>query len=267
MNCSLAKETKIYKIYIHKNKTNGKIYVGQTGVKWLSSRWRKGEAYYKNPEFYSDILKYGWDNFEHIILEKCGSKEEAHNREIYYIDFYKSNNSEFGYNLTTGGQKNTKLNDVVKERQSQSKLGEKNPMKKHTFTNQHRKRLSNSLKGKKKSREWIDKIMKNNNHKTMLGKKHTDEAKKKMSLSQMGNKKGCKMTYVLYLNDNHIEIYNSRKEIYNKINMTKDYISRNRLKRSFPTNNGNVLIMSKEEYELYCNGKCNEMFSCKKGEK
>ena len=93
--------------------------------------------------------------------------------------------------------------------------------------------------------------MKNNNHKTMLGKKHTLETKEKMSKSQIGNKKGKKKTFVLYINTNNVEIFETRTEVYEKINFSKDYISRNRNKRSFPTKEGEIIIMSQEEYEVY----------------
>ena len=263
MKCLVAKkQAKKYKIYIHKNKINGKVYVGQTS-KTLNDRSRSGEGYKHNCTFYSAIKEYGWENFEHKILEECTSIEEAYSKEKHYIELYKSNKEEFGYNMTNGGNKGTILSESAKERQSKSKTGEKNPMKNHIFSEEHRKNLSNALKGKKKSKEWISKIMKNNNHKTMLGKKHSKETREKMSLSQIGNKKGQRETYILYLKDNTIEKYSSRKEIYQKINMTNDYISRNRNKRSFPTEKGEVIIMTKEEYKAYRNGKCTEMFPCK----
>lgn len=262
MNFSPVKTIK-YKIYIHKNKINGKIYIGQT-CKTLNDRSKKGEGYKHNKVFYLAIKEYGWENFEHQILEECDSIEEAYIKEKYYIKLFKSNQEEFGYNMTTGGSKGTKLNETSKKRISQSKIGDKNPMKNHIFSEEHREKLSKTLKGRKKSKEWVEKIMKNNNHKTMLGKKHSKETKAKMSLKQLGNTKGQKETYVLYLEECVVEKHSSRKEIYQKINMTKSYISRNRKKRSFPTERGEIIIMSKEEYETYRNGKCTEFFPCVK---
>ena len=58
-------ENKNYKIYIHKNKINNKIYVGQTKQS-LSRRFRhNGEGYKHCICFYNAIQKYGWDNFTH----------------------------------------------------------------------------------------------------------------------------------------------------------------------------------------------------------
>lgn len=57
-------------IYIHKNKENGKVYIGQT-KRDPERRWSKEGKYYRNcKRFYSAILKYGWDGFEHEILKK-----------------------------------------------------------------------------------------------------------------------------------------------------------------------------------------------------
>lgn len=91
-----------YTIYIHKNKINGKIYVGQTCQK-VEYRWNKGKGYDTCPLFYKAIQKYGWDNFEHIILLENLTKEQADIKEQEYIKYYKSNQKEFGYNIQSGG--------------------------------------------------------------------------------------------------------------------------------------------------------------------
>ena len=91
-----------YKIYIHKNKINGKIYVGQTKQS-LKRRWNNGNGYTQCPYFYNAIKKYGWDNFEHILLDEHLTKEEANTKEQDYIKYYKSSSPEFGYNISNGG--------------------------------------------------------------------------------------------------------------------------------------------------------------------
>lgn len=69
----------MYTVYIHKNKVNDKIYVGITG-RTVEERWGyNGNGYYRNKHFYDSILKYGWDNFEHIIIKEGLSQEEAGN--------------------------------------------------------------------------------------------------------------------------------------------------------------------------------------------
>lgn len=109
-----------YKIYCHLNKINGKRYIGQTKTS-VQKRWgHNGYEYtHKSPNslFAKAINKYGWDNFEHQILFENLTKEEANQKEIELIAFYKSNNKNYGYNLTAGGNSNT-LNDEQKEQRS-----------------------------------------------------------------------------------------------------------------------------------------------------
>lgn len=100
-------------IYVHINKSNGKAYVGQT-VQTLQKRWGNGSEYQTCPFFYHAIQKYGWDGFEHKVLE-CGLEyNELDEREAYWIQYYDSLNN--GYNLTSGGKGNQILTEEHKEK-------------------------------------------------------------------------------------------------------------------------------------------------------
>ena len=68
---------KLYTIYCHKNKINNMCYIGQTCRKYVKTRWNLGKGYWCSTKFYNAIKKYGWDNFEHIILYTNLTKEEA----------------------------------------------------------------------------------------------------------------------------------------------------------------------------------------------
>lgn len=94
---------KTYVIYKHTNKTNGKIYIGQT-CQVPEKRWDYGCGYKKhNLYFYNAIKKYGWsEGFDHEILETDLSLEQANEREQYWIKYYNSL-APNGYNLTRGG--------------------------------------------------------------------------------------------------------------------------------------------------------------------
>jgi len=82
--------SKNYLIYLHKNKINGKCYVGQTSVDPLE-RWRTdGYGYHNQQYFYRAIKKYGWDNFEHIILETDLTIENVNERERYWGEYYNA---------------------------------------------------------------------------------------------------------------------------------------------------------------------------------
>ena len=96
-------DEKIYYIYAHVNKNNGKIYLGQTKQS-LSRRFRKDGIGYKNcSSFYNAIQEEGWDNFKHIILLEDLSLEEANLIEQYLIKKFDLQNPDKGYNLAKGG--------------------------------------------------------------------------------------------------------------------------------------------------------------------
>ena len=57
-----------YTVYMHISPSN-KRYIGITSTK-IEERWRNGKGYKHNKHFTNAINKYGWDNFEHIIIAK-----------------------------------------------------------------------------------------------------------------------------------------------------------------------------------------------------
>lgn len=93
-----------YKIYCHIF-PNGKRYVGQTKQE-VQRRFGPNGSNYANGGSYvwNAIQKYGWDNIEHIILLEGLTAEEANHWEQKYIKEFRSNEREFGYNLTVGGE-------------------------------------------------------------------------------------------------------------------------------------------------------------------
>ena len=159
-----------YVVYLHQNKINGKCYVGQTDN--IKRRWRSnGAEYYdhrkkdeEQPIFWKAIQKYGWDNFEHIILKKHLSLEEADYWEQYYIDYYHSRYNENGYNIREGGSHGA-LAESTKEKLSQIQ------------------KAKGQWQGDKNPRH-IDPLCGERN--PMYGKQHTEEAKKKMSEAHKG---------------------------------------------------------------------------------
>lgn len=106
-----------YCIYMHKNKINGKVYIGQSCN--INVRWHPS-SYQSSSYFFNAIQKYGWENFEHIILEDNLTINEADEKEQYYIKFYKSLNRNYGYNLKTGGNAGYHLSKETKEKMRQS---------------------------------------------------------------------------------------------------------------------------------------------------
>ena len=85
-----------YVVYKHTS-PSGKVYIGIT-CKNPDVRWASGFGYKQNKNFFYDIVKYGWDNFNHEILFSKLSKQEAVAKETDLIKAYKSSDLEYGYN-------------------------------------------------------------------------------------------------------------------------------------------------------------------------
>lgn len=97
-----------YVVYVHINKVNGKRYFGIT--KNIDRRWHSDGIEYQDKRHYAfgeAVKKYGWDGFEHHILHRGLTLDEANELEEFYIAKYKTNitrwGNEFGYNMTDGG--------------------------------------------------------------------------------------------------------------------------------------------------------------------
>lgn len=91
-----------YVVYRH-TFPNEKVYIGITGQR-PEKRWRSGFGYTHNRYLKDAIQKYGWDNIKHEILIEGLTKEQAEQKEIELIAEHKSNQREYGYNLSTGGE-------------------------------------------------------------------------------------------------------------------------------------------------------------------
>ena len=135
-----------YYVYIHTCNDNGKKYIGVTGRN-PESRWKEGRGYKTNKHFYSDILKYGWDNIEHEIFE-VDSEEEMYRKEIELISFYHSNDPRYGYNHSVGGEHGflgCRHSEEFRKKKSEDNL-------KRWADPEYRKKLSEAHKGKPKPR-------------------------------------------------------------------------------------------------------------------
>lgn len=105
-------ENEVNVIYKFTNTLNNKIYIGQTSTSLRkrvinhltkSRKWTKSRKGY----FQHALFKYGIENFNIDVLERCETKELLNEREKYWISYYNSNNKLFGYNLTPGGEGNS----------------------------------------------------------------------------------------------------------------------------------------------------------------
>ena len=148
----------MYTVYQHKNKINGKVYIGITSQK-PEQRWgSQGCNYKSSPHFYSAIQKYGWDNFEHNILFTDLTKEQACLKEQELIKEYNSTNREFGYNSTSGGDIFT-MNEETKQKMSQAMIRNQNGLG-HPCSEEKKEKISNAQKGRKFTEEHKQKLSK-----------------------------------------------------------------------------------------------------------
>lgn len=114
----MERRGKIYKIT---NDINSKVYIGQT-IQDVRNRFHNHcskDDHNENMAIKRAIRKYGKEHFKIEIIEDNILKKNLDEREIYWIAYYKSNNSEFGYNLTKGGNCTTKENIFDEEQQNQ----------------------------------------------------------------------------------------------------------------------------------------------------
>ena len=91
-----------YCVYKHTS-PSGKVYVGITKQK-PKYRWNNGKGYTRTDEqilFKRAIIKYGWNNFTHVIILNNISELEAKYTERHLIRWYKIH--KLSYNITDGG--------------------------------------------------------------------------------------------------------------------------------------------------------------------
>lgn len=135
--------TGIYKIT---NTVNGKCYIGQSTN--LGKRIKKHidtllNGSNRNEHLQNAYNKYGAGCFTIEIIEEC-DENSLDEREIFWIDFYKSYDKDNGYNKTKGGTGGNgylelydeKELDAVSKKKSESVRGERNPIYgRHCYTN------------------------------------------------------------------------------------------------------------------------------------
>ena len=164
---------KNYKVYKH-TFPNEKVYIGIT-KQIPEKRWLWGYGYNCNSYMQNAINKYGWNNIKHEILFDNLTKEEAEQKEIELIAFYKSNQRKFGYNIANGGFY-------------------------HNVSDETRQKMSNSAKGKIISEQAKQKLhLKNGGcNNPMFNKKHTPEALAKIIASIKRKPVVCIETNIKY---------------------------------------------------------------------
>lgn len=159
-------------IYIIKCNCNGKVYIGQSiDIKKRISEHKSALRHSRHSNSYlqNAFNKYGEKEFSFDILREISpqeyTKQYLDSLEIYYIDLYKSNIINDGFNIESGG------NGVGRA------------------SEETRKKLSVAMKGKfvgRKLNEQTKLLMSQNSARYWLGKHHSEETKKKLSEQRKG---------------------------------------------------------------------------------
>lgn len=109
-------------IYKATNKTNGKVYIGQTcnTLEYRKNQHERDCKYHRNSYFHEALLKYGFDQFVWEVIDSSETQEGIDELEKKYITEYKATNKEFGYNLKLGGKEGGLYNEECRKRLGES---------------------------------------------------------------------------------------------------------------------------------------------------
>lgn len=212
---------KNYTVYMHVS-PSGKRYIGITKQKPIV-RWKGGKGYKCNPYFTKAINKYGWSNFQHIILYIGLTKSEAEQKEISLIKEYKTTDKAYGYNIENGGNccgthsQETRAKIGAKSKGNKACAGRK-ISKEHIqalyegrlrqgysrppLSEEAKAKISVALTGKKHSPEHIQHVieshpsMKGENN-PMFGKHHSAETRAKIAEKHRGKKAADEVRKIL----------------------------------------------------------------------
>lgn len=184
----------MYTVYKHTT-PSGKVYIGITKQK-PEQRWDNGNGYKKNEHFYRAILKYGWENIEHEIVENGLTKQQACDLEIDLIAEYDATDPRNGYNNSIGGE----CGSLGVHPSAETRLKISESLNRAYLNPELRQKLSEAKKGKRPSYECIMKSVEAHRGKPLSnetrrkismklkGKPLSDETRKKMSEARKGKK-------------------------------------------------------------------------------
>lgn len=166
--------SRLYEVYIHTNKTNGKSYIGITcsGVRHRMYAHESCARLGSEKPFHRALRRYGAAGFETRVLASCFGLEAANEFEMLLIQEFGTF-GRGGYNATLGGDGVRGLSPTKERRKQISKQFRELPR-----TAEHRRRISEALTGHAKP------YMAELNRKRLLGTKQ-DLARKANSLAAL----------------------------------------------------------------------------------
>ena len=171
------------KVYLLTNKINSKIYIGAT-ERTLEERLLDHKDKAKriaNTLLYRAINKYGIENFEILTLYENENRDFIFNiAEPFFIKLYCSNDINFGYNLTPGGDGIREFTPEIRLKLSESqKLNWEDPKYRSKAEKKMRSPSYRKLKSEIAKSQWSD----SSNRKKMDSIMQSNEYREKMAKS------------------------------------------------------------------------------------
>lgn len=189
-------ENRNYTVYMHRNKTNGKVYIGVTGKAPEKRFGCNGANYRSSRHFFSAIQKYGWDNFDHLILHENLDQHTAYELEKQLIEKYGSMDPNSGYNIIAGGrggQLGIKRPEHVIQRIIETHTGRKRSEETRAkLRAAQARRVSSGMKGRHHTDDVRNRLSEIGHTKigelnSFYGRKHTEESKEKMRAAKLND--------------------------------------------------------------------------------
>jgi group I intron endonuclease len=184
---------KICGIYKITNQFN-KVYIGQSIDIQKRFKVYKRFSCKNQTKLYNSLKKYGVENHTFEIIEEC-IFEKLSNQERYWQEFYNVVDKGLNCHFTNDSNSPKKYSKETCKKISNALKGNTNCLG-NIQSKETKIKRGLSLKGKKHSREHIEKIRKFllSDKNTLRGRKRNEETKQKMRLAQIGeNRKSAKL--------------------------------------------------------------------------
>lgn len=171
-------------IYCIENTVDGKKYIGKSKHIEIRITQHK-QALLKpvhtnmcNRHLWFAVQKHGWGAFKGWIVEEFSDIDETGmaDREVYWMDFHKTLDREFGYNLKRDSSTLIIIPEETKRRISEANTGRKHTAETRANMSAAKIGPKNNRYGKTLTPEHIAIIINNR-----LGSKHSEETVKKMA--------------------------------------------------------------------------------------
>ena len=201
----------IYKI----TSPSKRVYIGQSiNIEKRFANYSKIYNCNNQTKLYNSFKKYGVENHSFEVVIEC-EESQLNELERYYQDLYNVIHPKHGLNC-----KLTKLSDkkVVLSEETKKKISEK---AKNKEVPEHKKEiLRTNFLGRKHTEASLEKMRKNN-ARANLGKKASDETRRKISMNN------SRHNSKLVINIQSGIFYNSIKEAASSTDFKYDYIKTN----------------------------------------